>query len=103
MTPAEIIRSVESKNRIRKIESQEKASYDYILASLIVKGVSITLGSKESYPELKDAYPGLFDDIAQAKEEEIQERKMELSALRFKQFAQSHNAKFKHEEVPKDK
>ena len=102
MTPGEVMRSIQSKNRINQRDAQERASYDYILASLIVRGVSITLGSKESYPELREAYPGLFDDLAKAQEEKIQEQRMTLSALRFRQFAQSHNNKFKHEEVLKD-
>ena len=101
MTPAEVNRFITSRNRVRKIEAQEKASYDYILASLIVKGVSITLGDKSSFPTIQEAYPGVFDDIAKAQEEKIQERKMNLSALRFKQFAQSYNDRLKNKEVPK--
>lgn len=101
MTPAEVRRFVESRNRVRKIETQEKASCDYILASLIVKGVSITLGDKSSFPTIQEAYPGVFDDIAKAQEEKIQEQKMNLSALRFKQFAQSYNDRLKNKEVPK--
>lgn len=99
MTPAEIVRLAESKNRIRKIEAQERASFDYIQASLIVKGVSITLGSKDNFPTLEEAYPNLFDDMAKEKELAIQEQKTNLSTLRFKQFAQSYNSRFK--EVPK--
>lgn len=101
MTPGEVIRAVESKRKRLKIEAQEKASYDYILAGLIVKGVSITLGSKESYPQIEEVYPNLFDDVIQEKNEEIQRQKMNLSALRFKQFAQSYNNNFKNKEVPK--
>jgi hypothetical protein len=100
MTPAEIVRLAESKNRIRRIEAQERASFDYIQASLIVKGVSITLGSKDNFPSLEEAYPNLFDDLAEQKELAItQEQKNILSTLRFKQFAQSYNSRFK--EVPK--
>ena len=101
MTPGEVIRAVESKRKLLRIEAQEKASYDYILAGLIVKGVSITLGSKESYPQIEEVYPNLFDDVIQEKNEEIQRQKMNLSALRFKQFAQSYNNNFKNKEVPK--
>lgn len=100
MTPAEITRSIESKNRVRKIESQERASYDYILASLITKGVSIVLGSKESFPQIQEAYPKLFDDLQEIREEEIQQKKIDLSVIRLKQFTQSWNDRF-HKEVPK--
>lgn len=94
MTPAEIERAILSRNRVRKIEAQERASYDYILANLISKGVSVVLGDKQPFPGLREAYPGLFDDIAVNAEEEIRQQKMNLSALRFKQFAQSYNEKF---------
>lgn len=99
MTPGEVDRSIQSKIRVRKIETQERASYDYILANLIVKGVNLSLGGKGEFPSIEEAYPGIFDDRIAARNEEIQEQKMNLSALRFKQFAQSYNRKFK--EVPK--
>lgn len=94
MTPGEVVRQAESRAKMRKLESQERASYDYVLASLIIKGVSITMGSKEEYPTLEKAYPGLFDDLAKQKEDKIQEQKMNLSALRFRQFAQSYNKRY---------
>ena len=100
MTPGEVIRLIDSRARVRKIEAQERASYDYILANLIVKGVGMTLGSKGSYPTLEEAYPGLFDDLAESREKELQERRTNLSALRFRQFAQSYNRKYKDKEVP---
>lgn len=81
-----------------KVRNQERASYDYILATLVVKGFSITMGGKESYPTIEEAYPGLFDDIREEQRAKIEEKKMELSALRFKQFAQSYNNR-KHKEV----
>ena len=99
MTPGEVVRFIESRNRIRRIEAQERASYDYILANLIVKGIGITLGSKESMPSIQTVYPNLFDDVVKEQEEKIQQQKAQLSALRFKQFAQSYNNKFKG--VPK--
>ena len=96
MTPAEVVRAIESFNRVKKIEAQERASYDYILATLISKGVSCVLGDKKPYPELKEAYPGLFDDsVVTDREEAIKEQKAKLSALRFKQFAQSYNESYK--------
>lgn len=101
MTPAEVIRAIESFNRVTKIKAQEKASYDYIQAQLIVKGVSICLGDKSTFPTIQEAYPTLFDDVIQAQEEAVQRRKDELSALRFKQFAQSYNDGLKNKEVQK--
>lgn len=100
MTPGEVNRSIQSKIRVRKIETQERASYDYILANLIIKGVNLSLGGKGTFPSIEEAYPGIFDDQVKARNEEIQEQKMILSALRFKQFAQSYNSNF-NKEVPK--
>ena len=101
MTPGEVNRHIESRNRLIKIEAQEKASYDYTLANLIVRGVSITVGSKINYPTIQEAYPGLFEDVVKEQEQKIQQRKIELSTLRFQQFAQSYNDRFKNKEVPK--
>lgn len=102
MTVAEVHRAVNSANRVRKLESQEKAYYDYILANLIAKGVSKVLGGKEEYPTIEQAYMGLFDDVNEEKQAKIEEQKMELSAIRFRQFAQAHNDKFNKEVVGKD-
>lgn len=97
MTIGEVDRAIKSKIRVKKVEAQEKASFDYIHASLIIKGFSIVMGSKDNFPTINEAYPGIMEDIQKANEEKIQERKQELSVLRFKQFAQSYNKKFNKE------
>ena len=99
MTPGEVMRFINSRSRVRRIEAQERASYDYILANLIVRGVGITLGSKDSIPPIQEIYPNLFDDVIQQQEEKIQQQKAQLSALRFRQFAQSYNKNYKRQEV----
>ena len=101
MTPGEVYRAIESKNRLVKIEAQERASYDYIQAQLIIKGISIVLGDKTTFPNIYEAYPTVFDNLIQEQEEKLQQKKNELSALRFKQFAQSYNKRFENKEVPK--
>ena len=99
MTFAEIERAVSSAIRVRKLESKEKASYDYILATLIAKGMAKAFGDKSAYPTLEEAYPEVFaDDIAE-REAKAKEQKMNLSAIRFRQFAQSFNKGFKKQEV----
>ena len=103
MTFAEIERAVNSKVRVSKRQAQEKATYDYILANLIAKGVAKVLDSKNTYPAIEEAYPGIFDDVIAEKQAKIEEQKMNLSALRFKQFAQSYNSKLKNKEVANDK
>lgn len=95
MTFAEIQRAVNSAIRVKELQNKEKASYDYILAKLIVKGISNVLGDKSEYPTIDKAYPGIFDDELKEQQEKIEEQKISLSAIRFKQFAQSHNTKYK--------
>ena len=102
MTPAEVSRAVNARSRAIKRETKEKASYDYILATLIVKGVAICLGDKKPFPTLQEAYPSVFDEELAAQEEQINNRKTELSVLRFKQFAQSYNTKYENKEVLKE-
>lgn len=93
MSLAELTRAIESKKRIKLLEAQEKATNDYILADLIGKSVSRIYSSSARLPDISEVYPSLFDS------EEIQEQKQkqkdELSALRFKQFAQNYNSKIK--------
>ena len=87
MTIAEVDRAIASAKR----REQRKASFDYILADLIGRSVARVHNSANTMPTLADAYPTLFDK--QAEEEEIQKKKDELSALRFRQFATSYNKK----------
>ena len=103
MTVGEVTRAIESNNRLVKIEAKEKASYDYILASLITKGVSIAFGGKGNFPTIQEVYSGVFDDEIKAKEKEVQERQDALSALRFKQFAHSYNKRFENKGVQNNK
>ena len=97
MTLAELERIFESKKRVEKAKAQERATYDYILADLIGRSVSRIYSSSAKLPELSEVYPLLFN--SQEIEEKKQETQAELSALRFKQFANSYNKKF--EEVAK--
>lgn len=92
MTIAELERLIISKNRVRKRELQEKATLDYTLADLIGKSVSRIYNSSNTMPEIETIYPTLFDSKEmQAKR---QEKQAELSAIRFKLFAESFNKKF---------
>ena len=94
MTLAEIMRAIESKKRVKKIESQEKALFDYLLADLIYRSMARIYDNNVSYPAIEEAYPAFFD--AKAIEKKKQEKKDELSAARFMQFVSAHNSKFKN-------
>ena len=95
MTIAELTRAIASKKRIQKQQAQEKASFDYILADLIGRSISRLYSSSVTVPEIAEVYPSLFD--AEEAKEEKENKKQELSVLRFKQFAQTFNKKFEKE------
>ena len=92
MTLAELNRAIASRKRVLKMQAQEKASLDYILADLIGRSIGRIYSSSTTIPEISQVYPTLFND--KEVEEKRAEKKAELSALRFKQFADSYNKKF---------
>lgn len=92
MTLAELTRAIESIKRVKKQEAQQRAVNDYILADLIGRSVARLYSSSAKMPEIAEAYPTLFN--AEVIEEERQNKQDEISALRFKQFANFHNKKF---------
>ena len=100
MTYAELNRAFKSYERRKRNEAQERASFDYILSALIGRNVARYFNSMEM-PSIQEVYPNLFDnaDAIQKKQEEIQEKKNELSALRFKQFANAFNKRFNSQEA----
>ena len=96
MTLAELIRAVSSKKRQLKQKAQEQASYDYTLANMIGHSVArLHSETNKEMPSISSFYPHLFD--SKDVEEQQQEKKDKLSALRFKQFANSFNKQFKKE------
>ena len=95
MTLAELNRAVESKKRVQQEELKLKASMDYILADLVGRSIARIHSSSASMPSLADAYPALFSK--EEEQERIEQKKDELSALRFKQFVNSFNTRFKEE------
>ena len=97
MTFAELDRLVASKKRMEKYEAKEKATYDYILATLIGRAFAAGMDSKATFPEIYEVYPSLFNKDKEDRERQKQEQSIQLSALRFKQFARSYNNR--HKEV----
>ena len=93
MTFAELDRSLRSKRRMMEAELKNKALSDYTLADLIGRSISRIYNSSNKMPTLAEVYPHLFNKDEE--EEVIQKKKDELSALRFRQFAQSYNKKLK--------
>lgn len=93
MTIAELERYMKSRARVKESQEKEKAAHNYILADLIGRSISRLYGSANKMPTLSEAYPSLFSK--EEDEEKIQTKKDEVSALRFKLFAQSYNNKYK--------
>lgn len=99
MTFAELDRYLASRRRIENQNQQNLATHNYILAGLIGRAFAASMDSNASFPELHEVYPSLFN--GEKREQEKQELNMQLSALRFKQYANFHNKKYK--EVANDK
>lgn len=101
MTVGEVSRAFQSHHRIEKNKAREQATHYYILADLVARSIGRLFSSTATMPEISEVYPTLFDskEILERK----QEKQAELSAIRFKQFAQSFNSKFQPKEEAKDK
>lgn len=93
MTLAELVRFIESYKRRERNRQRERALYDYTLANLIGRSVARIYNSSNTYPDISEVYPNLFE--SEELEEQKQKQKDILSALRFKQFADAFNKKFK--------
>lgn len=91
MTIGELTRAFESKRRIE----QERATYDYILADLIGRSIARLYSSSNTMPDISTVYPTVFD--SEEVKAQQQAKLDELSALRFKQFAQTFNSRFNKE------
>ena len=92
MSIAELVRAIKSKKRVQIEELKRKASFDYILADLMGRSIARIYSQTAQLPKISDVYPSLF--VAEEIEEQMQEKRDELSAIRFKQFVNSHNKKF---------
>lgn len=93
MTFAELDRALQSKKRVIKQDAQQRATFDYVLADLIGRSMGRLYSSANNMPDIATVYPSLFD--SQEIQEQKQQKKMELSALRFRQFADSYNKKYR--------
>jgi hypothetical protein len=95
MTFAEIERAFASKKRVLEREEQnrlkEKAMFDYVLADLTGRSIARCFSKENTYPDIAEAYPTLFDSEALAEQKEA--KQAELFAAEFRQFANFHNSK----------
>ncbi len=93
MTIAELVRLINSKKRQAKEKAREKAAYDYILADMIGRSVARIYDSGNTLPTIHEAYPAIYSQEEVAEKRRAQQA--ELSALRFRQFANSYNKRYK--------
>lgn len=93
MTLAEVIRAIESYKRKQKAEERTKAAFDYILADAIGRSVARLYSSSNKMPYLYELYPSLYESEEIKQQQEAKKR--EISVLRFKQYAQAHNNRYK--------
>lgn len=93
MTYAELERYAASRKRTIEQQERKQASFDYVLADLIGRSVARIYNSSNRMPPLNEAYPSLFssEEAQEAKQAKIDE----LSAIRFRQFAETFNKNFK--------
>lgn len=69
---------------------------DYTLADLIGRSVARIYNSSNTMPNIEDIYTTVFDK--EELEQKRQERQAELLAIKFKQFAENLNKKFKEQD-----
>ena len=93
LTLGEIARRLDSYQRVKERNQKEKASYDYIQATLIAKLVGKVLGDKSETPKIEDVYPTLFKEEVETEEEQTQSQS-EKDAIAFMTFVQQFNKKF---------
>ena len=100
MTIAELERWLKAQKQIELNKQKEKANFDFLLADLIGRSVARVYSDKSKYPDISEVYPWLFDKTDYEKRE--QEKRTELSIIRFREFANSYNKKFEKEVANKE-
>lgn len=93
MTISEIQRHIDSYNRCQKRRLQEQANFTYAQAGLIGRAIGRLLDDKNTFPNIEEVFPELFN--VQQKEEE---RQTQENVNNFLAFVAQHNASFKQKE-----
>ena len=95
-TLAQVTRYIESYNKQKQQEMEEKAYFDYQLANLIGMSVARLLSKDAKYPTFEKAYPFINKDT---KTEVDEEWEMEVQHNKIREWAEQMNKKFKADEV----
>lgn len=91
MSYAELERAIKAIGKIKQQEQKDRASFDYILAEAIGRSIARIYSKAAEYPAIEVLYPTLFngEEIAEKKQEQLDN----VSSIRFRQFANTFNAK----------
>jgi hypothetical protein len=84
MTYAEIVASINGFNNRQKSELQLNALISYRQAGLISALVGIAFGSKQQYPTITDAFPGIFPELEKAPQ---QQQNWQVMKARVEEYA----------------
>ena len=92
-TLAEIERKLASIRKIQDRKNREKAYFIYSLSNLMTISMARLFNKEAKMPSLEECFPDFFDseEIVQEKEEQ----QANISAIRFKMFADSFNKRFR--------
>lgn len=99
MTIPELQRAISAIKQKQMDDARLRASMDYTLAALTACFMAKTHSKSATVPKMEEIYASLFmdADTLEKRKEEERLREEELSAIRFKRFADSYNAR--HKEV----
>ncbi|MTP79826.1 hypothetical protein GMB70_14360 [Turicibacter sanguinis] len=89
-TFAQVTRYVEAYNKQQQNEWQEKACFDYQLASLIKIAIGSSIDRKVNFPSFEKAYPFVKDSH---KAEVDKEWEMEVQRIKLREWAEQMNQK----------
>lgn len=93
LTLKEIKLYITAYNQNKNEEIKNKAILLYRLGDLIGSSVSRLLDKNAKYPEVYDAFPGLFEEEKQKIEEAKRKQELEKIKVNWIAFAENHNKK----------
>lgn len=88
MTYAEILAAIKGSAKRQEVELQHQSIIAYHQANLISHLVSISLGSKQSHPELHEAFPGIFPELEKRAEmQKVKQQNWQIMKARIDAYA----------------
>jgi len=91
MTYGEIMDTIKAFGEVERLRIREVAMFNHSLANLIALSMARLTNEKAEYPSLKQAYPGLFNDI----DDTPKQQNVEIMKERFLRYADANNKKMR--------